>query len=132
MGAWVMDIPPLPNEAESIKKATAVYKNWIRPILKDCQVHHILPRPDGKRWDGMFYWGPGLRKGILFIFRPQSDQASQVVRLKGLAAARRYKVWSEDGSIQAGAMTGNELMGTGLEIRLPGVNTSDLIFVEEE
>jgi hypothetical protein len=133
MGAWVIDVPPLGGaDAESVKKAVATYKSWIRPILQDCQVHHILPRPDGKRWDGMFYWGPGLKKGILFIFRPQSDATSQTVKLKGLDPAKLYKVWSEEGSIAAVDWSGRHLMDTGLEIKLPTINSSDLIFIEEQ
>jgi hypothetical protein len=131
MGAWVIDTPPLPNEAESIKRATAVYKSWIRPILRDCRVHHILPRPDGKRWDGIFYWGPKLNKGIVFIFRPQSDDARQVVKLKGLQPLRRYWVWCEDGSIRPGERTGKDLMESGLQCSLPERNSSDLIFVQD-
>ena len=131
MGAWVIDVPPLPEHAESIKKSVQVYKSWIRPILRDCKVHHILPRPDGKHWDGLFYWGPKLTKGILFIFRPQSDEARQVVRLKGLESKRQYWVWSEDGSIQPGMKTGKDLMEIGLEIHLPTPNSSDLVFVQD-
>ena len=37
-------------------------------MLKDLQVHHILPRPDDLHWDGMFYWSPGLKRGTLYIF----------------------------------------------------------------
>jgi alpha-galactosidase len=132
MGAWVIDVPPLAGaDTETVKKAVATYKSSIRPILQDCQVHHILPRPDGKRWDGMFYWGPQLKKGILFIFRPQSDAASQTVRLKGLDPEKRYQVRSEDGSVGAADLSGRDLMDTGLETKLPAINSSDLIFIEE-
>ena len=131
LGAWVIDTPPLPGAADSIRKATATYNNWIRPILRDCKVHHILPRPDGKRWDGIFYWGPKLKKGVVFIFRPQSDKGWQIVKLKGLEVRQRYSISCEDGSIQPGEKTGRELMENGLEISLPAPNTSDLIFVQE-
>ena len=127
----MLDTPPLPGEAASIKKATATYKRWIRPILRDCQVHHILPRPDGKRWDGIFYWGAKLGKGIVFVFRPESDETERIVRLKGLKPARHYQVWCEDGSTGPGERTGKELMETGLKISLPERNSSDLIFLQE-
>jgi hypothetical protein len=100
-------------------------------ILCDCKVHHVLPRPDGKRWDGLFYWGPKIKKGIFFIFRPQSDEARQTVKLKGLEAGTRYAVWSEDGSIQPGEMTGRKLMETGLDIHLPSPLGSDLILIQD-
>jgi hypothetical protein len=132
MGAWVIDTPPLPNEAETIKKATATYKRWIRPILRDCKVHHVLPRPDGKRWDGLFYWGPRLKKGVLFIFRPQSDQARHLVTLKGLEPKQDYWVWSEDGAVAMGLRSGDDLMQNGLDISLPTPFSSDLVFVQDK
>lgn len=135
MGAWEID----PNNSNgwteaqraSVKQAVKVYKSWIRPILKDCKVHHILPRPDGKNWDGMFYWSAGLKKGTVYIFRPKSDTARQTVKLRGLSPLRGYRVWSQDGSIQSEMTTGSILMNNGLEIALPGYFTSDIIFVEE-
>ena len=135
MGAWEID-PNNTNgwtEAQraSVKQAVQVYKSWIRPMLKDCKVYHILPRPDGVNWDGMFYWSSGLKKGTLYIFRPKSETENQTVKLKGLAPQRRYRVWSQDGSISNRTRTGSELMNRGLQIALPGHFTSDLIFVQE-
>ena len=62
----------------------ANYKEWIWPMLADCKVHHILPRPDGTHWDGLFYWSQPLEKGTLYIFRPENKEAQQTVKLKGL------------------------------------------------
>ena len=36
-----------PEQRAKVRRATEIYKSWIRPILQDVQVHHILPRPDG-------------------------------------------------------------------------------------
>ncbi len=132
MGAWVLDTPPLPDHADSIRQATATYKRWIRPILQDCKVHHILPRPDGRRWDGMFYWSEKLGRGVVFIFRPQSHEPRQTIKLKGLEATAVYDISSEDGSVPAGSWTGADLMTTGLGIALPTVNSSDLIFLTKK
>lgn len=134
MGAWQIDPTNTAtwNEQEKAgtRRATEIYKTWIRPMLRDVKVHHILPRPDDYHWDGMFYWSPSLKRGTLYIFRPNNDQAAQRVRLKGLSAAGRYRLRSEDGSITAAVRTGAELMNTGLLIKLPGKYTSDLIYVE--
>ena len=99
-----------------MKQATAIYKSWIRPMLRDVKVHHILPRPDGYHWDGMFYWSPSLQHGTLYIFRPNNDQAELRVRLKGLeAGAFRYRVRSQDGSVAEETRTGAGLMRDGGE-----------------
>ena len=100
-------------------------------MMKDVEVHHILPRPDNFHWDGMFYWSPSLKRGTVYIFRPNNDQTMQRVRLKGLAAEGHYHVRSEDGSISEGTQSGSDLMTTGLKIKLPQKYRSDLIYVEQ-
>ena len=106
MGAWQIDPTNTrkwtDDEKESAKRHAQIYKEWVRPILKDVKVHHILPRPDGVHWDGMFYWSPSLKRGTLYIFRPNADEAEKSVQLKGLEPAGKYWVWCEDGSIAPG------------------------------
>ncbi len=120
-----------PEQRAKVKRATEIYKSWIRPILQDVEVHHILPRPDGYHWDGMFYWSPNLKHGTLYIFRPNSDQAMEHIALKGLAADTKYKVRTEDRSTPEATYSGNDLMTIGLTIQLPAKYTSDLIYLEE-
>ena len=115
------------EQRAKVKRATDIYKSWIRPILQDVEVHHILPRPDGFHWDGMFYWSPSLKRGTLYIFRPNSDTVTQRIPLKGLVADTKYKVRTEDHSTPESTYTGTELMNDGLLIHLPGKYTSDLV-----
>ena len=118
-----------PEQRAKVKRQTEIYKTWIRPILQDVEVHHILPRPDGYHWDGMFYWSPSLKRGTLYIFRPNSDTQAQIVALKGLEPDARYKVTAEDRSTKEAIYSGRELMN-GLAIRLPEKYTSDLVYLE--
>jgi len=135
MSAWQPDptdsIKWTEDERQSLAVSGQIYKQWIRPILADVKVHHILPRPDGKRWDGMFHWNARLQRGTLFMFRPDSQETTHTVRLKGLDGGRRYWLWCEDGSIEPGERAGETLMGKGLEIQLPGRYTSDIIYVQD-
>ena len=135
MSAWQPDptdsVKWTDEERQSLAVSGQIYKEWIRPILADVKVHRILPRPDGKRWDGMFHWNSGLRKGTLFVFRPDSQESAQTVRLKGLDAGRRYWLWCEDGSIEPGVRDGRSLMQKGLAIQLPGRYTCDIIYVQD-
>ncbi len=135
MGAWQIDPTKTADwtaeERASAKKATETYKSWIRPMLLDAKVHHILPRPDGYHWDGMFYWNEGIKRGTLYIFRPNNDQLTQNIRLKGLDAAKKYRIRSEDGSAAGEVRAGVGLMAEGVKIKLPAKYTSDLVFVEE-
>ena len=120
-----------PEQRANVKKATDIYKSWVRPILQDVHVHHILPRPDGIHWDGMFYWSPSLKRGTLYIFRPNSNERMQHVVLKGLGENTNYTVRSEDHSTPDATYSGKDLITTGLTIQLPARYTSDLLYLEE-
>ena len=120
-----------PKQRAQVKKATDIYKSWIRPILQDVEVHHVLPRPDGYHWDGMFYWSPSLKRGTFYIFRPNSDQTAQRISLKGLESNARYEVHTEDGSTAAATYSGADLSTAGLNIKLPGKYTSDLVYIQQ-
>jgi hypothetical protein len=119
------------KQRDEIKRSTQIYKEWIRPMLPDAEVHHILPRPDGFHWDGMFYWSPSLKHGTLYIFRPNSDRKSMPVPLKGLEPEGRYSVRTEDHSTADKTYSGAELMDAGLPIELPAKYTSDLVYLEQ-
>jgi alpha-galactosidase len=133
MSAWQIDPTHTanwsPEEIASAQRAAEIYKSWIRPMLKDVEVHHILPRPDDLHWDGMFYWSPSLKRGTLYIFRPNNDQATQRVRLKGLKPEAQYRIRSEDGSVPEEIRAGSDLMSSGLKVKLPGKYSSDLIYL---
>jgi alpha-galactosidase len=135
MSAWQIDPTHTanwsPEEIAGAQRATEIYKSWIRPMLKDVMVHHILPRPDDLHWDGMFYWSPSLKRGTLYIFRPNNDQATQRIRLKGLTPEAQYRIRSEDGSVPEEIRAGNDLMSSGLKVKLPGKYSSDLIYLEQ-
>ncbi|MHB9065482.1 MAG: NPCBM/NEW2 domain-containing protein [Pirellulaceae bacterium] len=136
MGAWQIDptdtLTWTEEEKNSVRRSVEIYRQWIRPMLTDVQVHHILPRPDGLHWDGMFYWSPARRRGTLYVWRPDSPDVQQTVRLKGLQSNEKYWLWCEDGSISPGLHRGDELMRTGLQLQLAQEYTSDLVFLQEE
>lgn len=135
MSAWQID----PTHSASwtaeqiakVKKEVEIYKDWIRPILQDVEVHHILPRPDGHHWDGMFYWSSSLKRGTVYIFRPDSDESMQHIRLKGLGPHTLYKVRTAEHSTPEETYSGSALMQVGLLIKLPEKYSSDLIFLKE-
>ncbi len=135
MGAWQIDPTNTQiwteEERASAKRSAHIYKVWIRPMLKDVKVHHILPRPDGKHWDGMFYWSHGLSRGTLYVFRPDAEDSSRTIVLKGLNPAKEYSVWSEDGCVPTATRTGAQLMTDGLAVSLPTRYSSDLVFVQD-
>jgi hypothetical protein len=79
----------------------------------------------------MFYWSASLKRGTLYVFRPDAEEDLETVRLKGLDAEKNYRVWSEDGSVESGERKGADLMRSGIGVTLPQRYTSDLIYVKE-
>jgi hypothetical protein len=135
MGAWQIDptntLAWTDRQKDLARQSAQIYKDWVRPMLKDAKVHHVLPRPDGKNWDGLFYWSPSLKRGTLYIFRPAAPEDRKTVKLKGLHRANHYNVWSQDGSVKRARMIGGSLMSQGLCIRLDKRYASDLVYVQE-
>lgn len=135
MGAWHIDPTDTAGwseeETESARQSTRIYKEWIRPMLKDVKVHHVLPRADGTNWDGMFFWSAPLMRGTLFVFRPDSPEPQRTVKLKGLSPDTQYWVWSENGSVKSGVSLGRELMSEGVGVRLENRFNCDLVHVRE-
>jgi hypothetical protein len=80
----------------------------------------------------MFYFSLRLRRGTLYVWRPESPDDRQTVRLKSLDPQKNYWLWCEDGSISPGVRSGRELMEHGLTVELPGPYTSDLVFLRDE
>lgn len=114
------------------KHSFAVYKNQLRPLIRDARFYHVSARPDGVHWDGVEYWDPARRKGVVFAFRGTIvDETKHRFILQGLDAIHRYRLRFEDGTVQNKQLTGRELMRSGLEVRLENPVSSDLVFLED-
>jgi alpha-galactosidase len=134
MGMWMLALTESekltqPQKAQ-IRRSTDIYKSWLRPVMLDAQVFRVLPRPNGLHWDGMFYWNAGIRKGTLYVFRPNAERSRQMVYLQGLEPSASYRIRSEDGSIAAGVHSGATLMIEGVVLELSKKFTSDIVYVE--
>jgi hypothetical protein len=117
---------------DAARRAFALYKSELRPLIRDARLYHVGARPDGVNWDGMEYWDPARGKGVVFAFRGSSaDEAEHRFLLAGLDARRRYRLHFEDGSAPDRVMTGGELMGAGLRVKLGAPLSSELVFLSE-
>ena len=120
------------EQHETARQAIALYKEKLRPLIRDAQLYHVSERPDGVRWDGIEYWDPARRQGVVFAFRGTvRDEAEHRFVLAGLDAAKRYHLHFQDGSAPDRIMTGSEMMGTGLTVRLSNPLSSELIFLSD-
>ena len=108
-----------------------LYKRELRGLIRDAYLYHISPRPDGVHWDGIQYWDPERRRGVVFAFRGtiEGEDAHSFV-LQGLQPSGHYLLKFHDHSGADRTLTGRELMQNGLKVTLRVPNSSELIFIE--
>jgi alpha-galactosidase len=120
-----------PEQHEAARQAFVLYKQRLRPLIRDARLYHVSDRPDGVHWDGTEYVDPARGLGVLFAFRGSiADEAEHRFILSGLEAEKRYRLHFQDGSAQDRVATGRELMGSGLVVHLGEPLSSELVFLE--
>jgi alpha-galactosidase len=113
------------------RAAIALYKEKLRPLIRDARLYHISPRPDGVHWDGMEYWDPRRGEGVVYAFRGSTaDEDEHHFMLAGLESGSRYHLHFEDGSAPDREASGGDLMERGLAVRLGMPLSSELVFLE--
>lgn len=121
-----------PEQHDAARRAFSLYKEQLRPLIRDARLYHVSERPDGVHWDGMEYWDPLRRKGVVFAFRGSvADQPEHRFVLAGLEAQKQYRLHYVDGSSQDFESKGADLMTRGLPVHLVQPLTSELVFMEE-
>jgi alpha-galactosidase len=112
------------------KKEIDLYKQQLRPFIRDANLYHVSPRPDGVHWDGIEYWDPDRHRGVVYAFRGTTeDEHTHAYVLQGLEPSSRYLLKFNDHSSPDRIVTGDELMRRGLKVTLPIANSSELIFI---
>jgi alpha-galactosidase len=121
--------------AEQHKAAAAaldLYKEQLRPLIRDASLYHISARPDGVHWDGIQYWDSTRGRGVVFAFRGSiADEDDHAYILHGLDPARRYKLHFQDGSAPDAIEPGSRLIEKGLDVHLANPLSSELVFFED-
>jgi hypothetical protein len=121
-----------PQQHDAARQAFQLYNQQLRPLIRDASLYHVSPRPDGVHWDGIEYWDPSAKKGVLFAFRGSiPDEPRHRFNLAGLDPQKRYQLHFEDGSATDTQPSGKELMASGLAVHLPASLSSELIFLTE-
>jgi alpha-galactosidase len=120
------------KQHEIAKSEIQLYKEKLRPLIRDADLYHISDRPDGKQWDGMEYYDPHSRRGVVYAFRGDNrTETSHRFGLRGLEPAATYQLRFHDGTSKDRTFRGDELMTNGLVVKLPVANSSELVFLEE-
>jgi alpha-galactosidase len=115
------------------KEEFATYKKYLRPLIRDADLYHISPRPDGVHWDGIEYFNPQDGQGVIYAFRGSiATERSHTFRLRGLSAAKRYQLQFHDHFSPNRVVSGRDLMQKGLTVNLSLPISSESIFLHEE
>ena len=121
-------------DRESWTRHLGLYKSKVRPLQKYGDLYHVLPRPDGVNWDGIFYVDADAEsstKGVLMIFKPSKQAGNtQNVKLRGLEADVTYNVVFQDHTDLNCSMTGAQLMNDGLDVTFTENLASDWVWIE--
>jgi hypothetical protein len=120
-----------PAQHDAAREEFALYKQALRPLIREADLYHVGERPDGVHWDGTEYYAARQKRGVLFAFRG-SDPASARHRfmLRGLEPGQRYRLRFHDHTAGDTILTGRSLMEDGLDVTLPEPLSSELVFVE--
>ncbi len=120
------------RQRAAAKEEIRVYKAELRPLIRDADLFHISPRPDGVHWDGIEYFDQRRGKGVVYAFRGSGENGgAHTFLLKGVSAGKQYRLRFHDHSAPDGTVTGRELLGRGLTVRLAVTNSSELVLIEE-
>lgn len=120
-----------PKQHQAAKKEFVLYKERLRPFITSADLYHLTPRPNGKHWEAYQYHDSKSGAGAVFVFR-QGEKNAEAIRLKRLDPKKRYSITCVDGSAPAASMTGKELMGTGLTLKIMDSQGSDIVFLSEQ
>ncbi len=120
------------EQHRAAKEEIALYRSQLRPLIRHADLYHISKRPDGKHWDGIEYFDPQKRKGVVLAFRGSTPNLiSHIFPLRGLRPTARYRVRYHDHTFPDTTVSGRDLMTKGLTVSLTVPYSSEIVFVEE-
>ncbi len=103
----------------------------LRPLIREADLYHVAPRPDGVHWDGIEYFSAKLKRGVLYAFRGSTKQPTHRYRLSGLNRDSRYRLEFQDHPAGNFSASGEALMRVGIDVNLALPLSSDLVFFQE-
>jgi len=113
-----------------MKSNVSLYKTQLRPLIREANIYHILPRPDGEHWDGIEYYNPKNQTGAVMLFKPDSLPDTRTIQFAGLDAKKEYILTFTDRPEQNTTLGGEELMEKGLKVNIKGKKQSEIIFFQ--
>jgi hypothetical protein len=112
------------------KQEIQLYKKELRPLIRNAGLYHIAPRPDGVHWDGIEFFDRRRNQGVVYAFHGSSrTEIEHTFQLAGLLPGKNYQLRFRDKSASDRVVAGHDLLASGLTVKLPAPNSSELIFI---
>ena len=139
---YIMDVSLMPPEVGQVtpgrtaifKRYIKLYKDFIRPLLKDCRVFHHSPistRKVGNDWFVIEYSSPDASQAMALIVR-LSDAAEDhyVYRPRGLLPGAEYEV-EMDSVLSSMKINGYQAASAGIPLRIEALYASELLMFKK-
>ncbi|MDR3740376.1 MAG: alpha-galactosidase [Terracidiphilus sp.] len=121
------------EQHEAARAEIALYREKLRPLIREADLYHVTARPDGVHWDGIEYFDPRTRKGVVYAFRgSMTEESAHRFVLQGVDPKRHYRVIFNDSGRMLEDVSGSELLNEGVEVALPEPYSSELVFLVEK
>ena len=117
-----------PEDLELAASEIKLYKQ-IRARIRDGRVYHLSSRPADNRVDYLQSHHEATDTSIVFVMRPQATGNYRMVRLRGLRPEKSYRVRFQE-NWRTLTMTGEQLMTDGVRVDLPGMWTTEIVYLE--
>jgi alpha-galactosidase len=119
-----------PEQHAVAKAEIDLYKTKLRELIRDAELYHISPRPDGVHWDAHEYFDRSSGNGVVFIFRGSAqNEPIHTFLIQGLDPDATYRLRFHDHSSSERAVSGRTLMKDGLRVALGVPQSSELVFI---
>ncbi len=131
LSSWTVDI-----DRDVYARYCTMYNEKIKPLVREADLYHVLPRPDGINWDGIQYADKDSEneiKGCLFVYKPTNNEGeTKNIKLRGLYEDRDYILTSEDSRFEPVTVNGKVLMEEGFDMTIKGDMGSDILWITEK
>ena len=107
-----------------------LYAGRLRPLIRNGDLYHILPRPDGVHWDGLEYFDPDTDTGAVMLWKPGNEEGKEkTVPLRGLDPKKEYRLAFEDRRGQSFRARGESLLREGLRVAIAEPVGSEIVWI---
>lgn len=125
---------PNREQMEFVQHSVQIYKDFIRPILPNCNIYHHTPETHETKERGYMAMEialPDKSKGAMTVFRLSGESGKVIVVCpRGVSCGKKYRI-TLDNEGENFEMQGSELQMRGIVLNIRMSMSSELLLYEE-